>query len=134
MLFRSGSIAGGIGVVAGPLAGSIGLGGIAGAPVVNAFAALAANAVAGALDPCQNLTFGYLASSAAFGALGGYAGSKLFPTIGMSSFKQVGIPRTWRGVIPRMFGGNAGPNAINSIYTGGSVSLGIGAVGPVYAQ
>lgn len=130
-----GAIGGGLGVVAAPVAGTLGLGtGIAGATAVNAFAGLAGNAIAGGLDPCQDLTAGYLASSAAFGALGGYVGSKLFPTVGMSNFAQVGFPRTWSGVTHPVLGGTAGPNAMNAIYTGGSVSVGLGAVGPVYVQ
>jgi RHS repeat-associated protein len=91
----AGGIAGGVGTIAAPLAGTIGIGGgLAGRSLVNALAGLAAGAVTGALDPCQDSTLGYLASSAAFGFLGGFAGSKLFPTIGMSRFGQVGFPRT----------------------------------------
>ncbi len=48
----------------------------------------------------------------------------------MSNFRQVGFPRTWRGVTP----GGMGSNARNAIYYGGSVSVSIGSVGSTYVQ
>jgi hypothetical protein len=128
----AGAIAGGVGAVAPTIAGSLGLGGFAGTALVNATAGLAAASVSAAFDPCQHFTLGYAASSAAFGALGGAVGAQLFPTHGMSNFAQVGFPRSLSGVIPEFFGGTAGPNAMNAIYTGGTISFGIGAVGPVF--
>ena len=101
---------------------------------MNAIAGLAGGIVSGALDPCQNITPGFLASSAAFGALGGIVGGWAFPTIGMSNFNQIGFPRTWSGVIPRLLGGAAGPNALNGIYVGGTVATAAGFAGPVYVQ
>jgi hypothetical protein len=64
-----------------------------------------------------------------FGAFGGFAGGRLFPTIGMKAFGQVGFPRTWSGVIPAALGGSGGTN-LNPIYTGGMVSGFVGAAGP----
>jgi len=131
----AGAIAGGVGTVAAPIAGSVGLGsGLFATGLVNATAGFAAGTVSVVLDPCQNVSAGYLASSAFFGAAGGGIAGRLFPVRGMSTFSQVGFPRTWSGVIPRVLGGNAGSNAINSIYVGGGVSIGVGAVGPVYVQ
>ena len=130
-----GAIAGGVGVVAAPIASALGLGsGVVGTAIVNAGAGVAAAAATAALDPCQDFTPGYAISSGAFGAAGGAIGNRLSPTIGMSNFGQVGFPRTLSGVIPRMFGGNAGPNAMNGIYLGGSVSVGVGAAGPFGIQ
>lgn len=130
-----GAIAGGFGTVAAPIAASLGLGtGAAGTAAVNAGIGLASGLASAGLDPCQDVTASHLASTAAFGALGGYAGNKLFPTKGMSVFGQKGFPRTWQGVIPTALGGTAGPNATNAIYQGGAVSVGAGAAGPVYVK
>ena len=131
----AGAIAGGTGVIAPAIASSLGLGsGLIGTAIVNAGAGVAAAGVSAALDPCQDFTLGYAALSAGFGAFGGYIGDRLFPTTGMQNFRQVGFPRTWRGVLPSIFGGRARINAMNTIYKGIPVSVGIGVAGPVYAQ
>jgi RHS repeat-associated protein len=131
----AGAIAGGVGVIAPAIAGSLGLGsGFAGTAIVNATAGIAGAGVSAGLDPCQDFTLGYAASSAAFGALGGYGAQKWLPVHGMSNFSQIGFPRTLRGVTPKIFGGALGPNALNSIYAGGLVSVGVGASGPVFIQ
>lgn len=130
-----GAIAGGIGVVATPIAAALGLGtGILGTSAVTAGAGLAAGAATASIDPCQKFTLGYALSSAAFGAAGGALGAKLFSTQGMSSFGQVGFPRTASGVTPGFLGGNAGPNARNAIYLGTPTAAFIGAGGPSYVQ
>lgn len=51
---------------------------------------------------------------------------------GSLHFGQIGFPRTWTGVIPRVLGGNAGPNA-NAVIQGGIVSAAFG-LGPNYVQ
>ena len=122
-------------MIAAPLAASLGLGtGISSAATVNAAAGVAAGLANAAIDPCLEGSARFLASSAAFGALGGTIGQQAFPTKGMSVFGQRGFPRTWSGVVPRTLGGNAGPNWLNGIYAGGSVSVGVGAAGPVYVK
>jgi len=131
----AGGIAGGVGVVAPALGGMAGLGsGFVGAAAVNGAAGLAAGAVSAALDPCQDMTAGYLASSAGFGAIGGYLGGDRFPTYGMSNFAQVGFPRTFSGLTPQLLGGRAGINAMNAVYRGGGVAVGVGLVGPLYVH
>jgi len=131
----AGAIAGGVGVVAPAIAGSLGLGsGFAGTAAANALAGIAGAGFSAALDPCQDFTLGYAASSGAFGALGGYGAQKFLPTQGMSNFGQVGFPRTLSGVWPRPLGGSAGPNAINAIYAGSLVSVGVGSAGPAALQ
>jgi hypothetical protein len=129
--FVGGAIAGGIGTIATPIAVSLGLGtGVAGTFAVNATAGLLAGAASASLDPNQDLTLAYALSSAASGGVGGYFAGKIFPAKGMTSFKQVGFPRTWRGVVPRFLGGNAGYNAQAAIFRGGAVSGGVGFAGP----
>jgi RHS repeat-associated protein len=129
----SGAIAGGVGTVATPLAGALGLGTrLFGTAVVNAGAG-AIGTVASNVLSCQPASAN-VGLGAAFGAFGGYAGARLFPTRGMNAFGQIGFPRTWPAIVPIWLGGNAGPNAINAIYTGGSVSAFVGAAGPVGAS
>lgn len=129
--FVGGAISGGIGVIAAPIAGVLGLGsGVFGTAVVNAVGGALGTAVANSLDPCGKVNADTILAGALGGALGGYIAGKLFPVVGMSTFGQVGFPRTWTGVIPSIFGGNAGSNAISAIYTGGTVSAFVGALPP----
>lgn len=126
-------MSGAIGTVATPLSAAAGLGtGFAGT-AVNALAGAVGNSISAAFDPCQNLTPSYLASSAVFGAGGGYLAQKVFPTVGMQVFGQVGFPRTWSAFWPQMLGGNAGPNA-NAIVQGSFVGGFLSGVGPNYVQ
>lgn len=123
----AGAVAGGVGVVAAPIAGALGLGtGILGVGAVNSAAGVIGYSAQTLIDPCTPFSAEGAALSGAFGGVGGFIGGELAPTTGMSNFRQVGFPRTWRGVIPPFMGSNAR----NSIYVGGFVSLGVGAVGP----
>ncbi len=131
----AGAVAGGIGVVAPALAGSLGLGnGAFGAAIINAGAGALSAISTAALDPCVDLSAPYLVASMAGGAFGGYFAGKFFQTIGMKNFSQVGFPRTVMGVIPKFLGGNAGPNAINAIYSGGSVSVATGSMSGIIEE
>jgi len=131
----SGAIAGGVGAAASAIGVVAGVGnGIGGTAAINAAAGLLGSAVSAALDPCQDWSLGYGASSAAFGFVGGAIGSRVGPTIGMSHPNQVGFPRTLPGVVPAALGGRAGSNAMNAIYRGGSVSTLVGMVGPMYVH
>ena len=76
---------------------------------------------------------GALGNVGYFGAVGGAIGQKIFPTIGMSNFNQVGFPRTWSGVTPRFLGGNAGSNA-KAVFRGALVSGGVSFGGPAYVH
>lgn len=126
-----GGITGGIGVVAAPIAGAAGLGtGLGGAALVNGAAGVVGAGASAAIDPNQDFTPVYAASSGLFGAAGGYGASRVFRTPGMSNFRQVGFPRTVPGVIPEAFGGSAGSNAMRSLYYGGVPSNVIGQAGP----
>jgi RHS repeat-associated protein len=130
-----GAVSGSLGVIATPIAAAAGLGtGMAGTAAVNAVIGVTSALITATIDPCQKATPGYLLSSAAFGVLGGYAGQSLFPTVGMANFAQVGFPRTLSGVIPKVLGGTAGPNALNGIFLGGTTSGAISSAGPVYVQ
>ncbi len=130
-----GAIAGGVGVVATPIAASLGLGTAwTGAAIVNAGAGLTAAVATAAIDPGQPLSIAFLSTSAAFGGLGGALGGAAFPTTGMSNFRQVGFPRTWRGVTPRALGGTMGQNARRSVWQGGTLGTTVGFLGPSYVQ
>jgi hypothetical protein len=132
--FVGGAVGGAMGTVATPLSAAAGWGtGFAGTAGINTIAGAVGNSISAAFDPCQNLTPSYLASSSAFGAGGGAFAQKFFPTVGMQVFGQVGFPRTWSAFIPKMLGGNAGPNA-NAIVQGGFVGGLLSGVGPNYVQ
>jgi len=136
----AGAIAGTVGVVAAPIAGAIGLSGgalgVVGVVGVNAAAGgvgyTAGWAVERAFDPCAKFSPLAFGTSVFLGGAFGAATSKWFPTRGMTSFNQAPyfFPRTARGVIPRALGGNAGKNAMNSIYRGGTISTFTGGLGP----
>ena len=133
--FLGGAIAGEIGVMAAPLAAAAGLGcGVAGTAVVNAAGGVLGALVNTMIDPHQKLTASYVAWSGVFAGFGGAAAARSFATRGMSVFEQVGFPRTWRGVVPRVLGGKAGPNTMNAIYKGTTVAATVGATGPYYVQ
>jgi RHS repeat-associated protein len=130
----AGALAGGIGVVAAPLAGALGLGSsLAGVAVVNGASGLLQAGITASTDPCLDFTAGYAISSATMGALGGMLGAGLFRTPTMSHFRQVAFPRTFAGLVPRAVGGAAGPNA-RAVYHGALVALSVGTVGPQYVH
>lgn len=127
----AGAIAGGVGVIAAPIAAMAGLGtGLGGVVAVNAAAGIGGYAVESLIDPNTRFTAGGMMLAGGFGALGGVA-SAFFPTRGMSNFRQVGFPRTIPGLIPPFLGGRAGPNAMNALWKAVPVSTLIGTVGPV---
>ena len=129
-----GAIAGGVGAVAAPLAGWLGLGtGILGTAAVNAGGGALAAAATSAIDPCQEFSIGYVASSALWGGVGGSVAAKAFPTMGMSNFNQIGFPRTMSGLTPTFLGGNMGRNA-TAIYRGAVVATAVSAVGATYVH
>ena len=121
--FAGGAVAGGLGVIAAPLAATIGLadllGTAGGAFVINAVAGAAGTAIPMALDPCATFDPALIGASALLGGVTGAASGKLFRTYGMDRFRQVGFPRTWAAVVPPGFGGSAKTNAIRSIYKSG---------------
>jgi len=130
----AGAITGSVGTVATAIAGAVGMGGALGTALVNAAAGAVGALLGAAMDPCLDASGENLATSAVAGAVGGPAGNKVFPTKGMKTFGQKGFPRTWSGVVPQVLGGNAGSNAMNAVYRGGTVAGVVGSAGPVASQ
>jgi RHS repeat-associated protein len=120
----AGAIAGGVGVVAAPIAGALGLGsGALGVGAVNFAAGALGYSAQSLIDPNVGFTPGGLVTSGVFGTVGGAIAAKFWATPGMTNFRQVGFPRTWGGVLPW----NIRANALRSIYIGSGVSAGVGA-------
>jgi hypothetical protein len=135
--FVSGAIAGGVGVIAAPLATYVGLtsivGDLAGAGIVNAAAGALGTTADLVLDPCAKFNLSTIEAGAVLGLVGGYLGNKLFPSLGMANFAQIGFPRSIPGVLPSILGGTGGRNSTNVIYKGGSISILVGTVPPTLA-
>jgi RHS repeat-associated protein len=142
-----GAIAGSIGVIAAPIAGSFasvlglsstGLLATAGLiPLVNASAGGLSYLTGGVVENFLNSTFfGWctptwqfswsgLALSAGLSGLGGYIGYKAWPVNGMNTIRQAQYfaPRTWLGVLPKT---GMGISAKNILYRATPVSVTIG--------
>ncbi len=116
-----GAVVGGVAPIAVPAATAVG-GGATTVAGINAAAGVGGAGLSAALDPDKELTFQSATLGAASAGIGGGISNAAFRTIGMKNFKQVGFPRTWRGVTPRFLGGKAGPNARNALYNPTSVS------------
>ena len=94
-----GALTGSVGVVSAPISFALGLGGgIGEIAAINGLTGAAAYGLSVLLDPCEKYNSDKLGAAFLMGVGGGYLGDKLFPTVGMRSFGQVGFPRTWGSV------------------------------------